>query len=44
MFKKFLFKEDGTNVVTCVGGPASFTKAALDILRDMGYSDDLIIK
>jgi len=44
MFDKFLFKEDGTKVITCIGGPATFTNAAIDILRKMGYSDDLIIR
>ena len=44
MFDKFLFKEDDTNVITLIGGPATFTKAAIDILREMGYSNDLIIK
>jgi len=38
MFEQFLFKEDGTDVVTCIGGPPTFTKAAMDILIGMGYS------
>ena len=41
MFDEFIFKDD---VVTCIGGPATFTKAAIDILRKMGFPDERIIK
>jgi len=44
MFKEFLFEEDGENVITCIGGPPLFVKAAHDYLKDLGYSKKLLVK
>jgi hypothetical protein len=34
---------DGNDVVTIVGGPASFRAAALEILKGLNYKSDRII-